>query len=67
MSCALDERSAMARRLFIIEDLFTVPQHGLVVLPGIVPEGDEEFRVGDSWILSGPTDQHCSIELADSS
>jgi hypothetical protein len=44
----------MARLLFIIEDRFTVRGRGVVVLPGIVPQGDERFRVGDTVELRKP-------------
>jgi hypothetical protein len=36
----------MARRLFTVEDTF-VFERGLILVPGIVEEGNERFRVGD--------------------
>jgi hypothetical protein len=44
----------MARRLFVVEDRFVVPGRGLVLVPGIIPEGDERFRVGDRITLRPP-------------
>jgi translation elongation factor EF-Tu-like GTPase len=44
----------MARRLFIVEDAFFIKGRGLVTVPGIVPEGDERFRVGDPILLKRP-------------
>jgi hypothetical protein len=41
----------MARRLFTIEDTFLIKGRGLVLFPGIVPEGDERFHVGDPILL----------------
>jgi translation elongation factor EF-Tu-like GTPase len=44
----------MARRLFTVEDTFTVRGRGLVFVPGIVPQGDERFKVGDPIVLRLP-------------
>ena len=44
----------MARRLFTVENTFVISGRGLVTLPGIVPEGDELFRVGDTLRLRRP-------------
>ena len=44
----------MARRLFTVEDTFSIRGRGLVLVPGIVPEGDERFRVGDRITLRRP-------------
>jgi hypothetical protein len=44
----------MARRLFTIEDRFMIEGHGLVPLPGIVPESEERFRVGNLILLKRP-------------
>jgi hypothetical protein len=44
----------MARQLFIVEDTFVIKGRGLVPVPGIVPQGDERFRVGDSILLKRP-------------
>jgi hypothetical protein len=44
----------MARRLFTIEDTFLITGSGLVPVPGIVPQGDERFRVGDPILLKRP-------------
>ena len=44
----------MARRLFVVEDTFMIKGRGLVPIPGIIPEGDECFRVGDPILLKRP-------------
>ncbi len=44
----------MARHLFTVEDAFTIRGRGLILVPGIVPEGDERFRVGDRISLRKP-------------
>ena len=36
----------MGRRLFVVEDTFTIKGRGQVLVPGILPEGDECFRAG---------------------
>lgn len=41
----------MARRLFTVEDTFEIRGRGLILVPGIIPEGDERFRVGDRITL----------------
>jgi hypothetical protein len=38
---------ATARCLFVVSDTFAIKGRGLVLIPGIKPEGDERFRVGD--------------------
>jgi hypothetical protein len=44
----------MARRLFIVEDTFMIKGRGLVPVPGIVPQGEERFCVGDPILLKRP-------------
>jgi translation elongation factor EF-Tu-like GTPase len=44
----------MARRLFVVEDSFLIKGRGLVPVPGIVPRGDERFRVGDHIVIRRP-------------
>jgi len=44
----------MARRLFVVEDTFYIKGRGLVPVPGIVPEGEERFQVGDPISLKRP-------------
>jgi len=44
----------MARRLFVVEDTFLIRGRGLVPIPGIVPQEDECFRVGDPIRLKRP-------------
>ncbi len=44
----------MARRLFVVEDTFWIKGRGLIPVPGIVPQGDERFRVGDPIVIERP-------------
>jgi hypothetical protein len=44
----------MTRRLLTVESTFEITGRGLVLVPGIVPEGDEHFRVGDPIQLKTP-------------
>jgi hypothetical protein len=44
----------MARRLFTVEFTFLIRDRGLVLVPGIIPEGEERFRVGDPIALRRP-------------
>jgi hypothetical protein len=44
----------MSRRLFVVEDRFEIRGRGLVLVPGINPEGDERFRVGERIALRKP-------------
>jgi hypothetical protein len=53
----------MSRCLFIVENTFTVPGHGLVLCPGIVPEGNERFRVGDRLSLKTPDGNERELQI----
>ena len=44
----------MPRLLFKVDDTFLIRARGLVLVPGIVPVGDERFRIGDSLRLKRP-------------
>ena len=44
----------MARRLFVVEDTFSLKDRRLVPVPGILPESEERFRVGDPIQLRRP-------------
>jgi hypothetical protein len=44
----------MSRHLFTVEDTFTIKGRGTVLVPGIVPEGEERFRIGDALRLRRP-------------
>ncbi len=44
----------MGRMLFKVEHCFEIRNHGVVILPGIVPQGYQRFRVGDSLELRRP-------------
>jgi hypothetical protein len=48
----------MARRLFVVEDTFFIKGRGLVPVPGIVPQAEERFRVGDPIVLKRPDGSH---------
>ncbi len=44
----------MARLLFVVEATFLIEGRGLVLCPGIIPEGDERFSAGDFVQLRRP-------------
>jgi hypothetical protein len=44
----------MGRMLFKVEHCFAIRNRGVVMLPGIVPQGNERVRVGDSLQLRRP-------------
>jgi hypothetical protein len=44
----------MARKLFIVEAVFAIEGRGVILAPGIVPEGSEKFRAGDAIELRLP-------------
>jgi hypothetical protein len=44
----------MPRLLFKVEDTFLIRARGVVLVPGIVPVGDEGFRIGDGLRLKRP-------------
>ncbi len=44
----------MSRHLFTVEDTFTIRGRGTILVPGIVPEGDGRFRIGDALRLRRP-------------
>jgi len=48
------EEESMGRRLFVVEGTFAIKGRGLVLVPGILPEGDERIRAGDLIELRKP-------------
>ena len=46
----------MARLLFVVEDTFFIKGRGLVLVPGIVPQGEE--RIGDTLVFKRPDGSH---------
>ena len=44
----------VARKLFVVQDTILIKGRGVAALPGIVPEGEERFRVGEPIILKRP-------------
>jgi len=44
----------LAQRLFTVTGTFTIPGRGIVLLPGLLPSGDERFKVGDPVLLRHP-------------
>jgi hypothetical protein len=44
----------MTRRLFTVEAVCLLRGRDLVLVPGIIPEGEERFRVGDPITLRRP-------------
>lgn len=44
----------MARRLIFVEDTFFIKGRGLILTPGIIPQREERFCVGDPILLRRP-------------
>ena len=44
----------MSRLLFVVEDSFLIKGRGLVPVPGIIPQGEERFRIGDPILFKRP-------------
>lgn len=53
----------MPRCLFKVEDTFLIAGRGLVPIPGIIPIGDERFRVGDPILLKRPNGSTISTNI----
>jgi hypothetical protein len=53
----------MGRCLFVVEDTFLIRGRGLVPVPGIIPEGEERFRVGDRIMLKRPDGSEMEWEI----
>jgi hypothetical protein len=54
----------MARKLFTVEDTFTIRGRGTVLVPGLVPESDERFRIGDSLRLVHPDGSELVVAIS---
>jgi hypothetical protein len=54
----------MARKLFNVEDFFSIKGRGTVLLPGLVPEGDERFRIGDLLRLWRPDGSELQVAIS---
>ena len=50
----LISQCSMARHLFTVSYSLAIRNRGVVILPGIIPVGDERFRVGDPLLLKRP-------------
>jgi translation elongation factor EF-Tu-like GTPase len=44
----------MTRLLIIVEDVFVIEGRGIVLVPGIIPQGEERFHSGDPVTLKRP-------------
>ena len=53
-----------ARCLFIISDTFIIKGWGIALVPGIKPEGDERFRVGDTVELRKPDGTVARVKIS---
>jgi hypothetical protein len=53
----------MARRLFTVEEVFTIHWRGTILVPGIVPEGDERFHIGDTLRLRRPDESELLVTI----
>lgn len=50
----VSKRKMSPRKLFTVEDTCLIMGLGLVPVPGIIPRGEERFRVGDPILLTRP-------------
>jgi hypothetical protein len=55
----------MVRRLFTVEDVVAIKERRVVLFPGIVPEGDERFRIGDAIELRFADGDSRRVSIAD--
>jgi hypothetical protein len=53
----------MARRLCTVEDTFLIKGRGLLPVPGIAPQGEERFRIGDPILLKRPDGSSLSCQI----
>ena len=54
----------MNRLLFVVEDTFDIPERGVVAAPGIIPEDDECFRIGDRLRVKRPDGSSLDTSIA---
>lgn len=54
----------MGRHLFTVEDRFVIRQRGMIITPGVVPQAEELFRVGDPLELRRPDGTSLRVTLA---
>ncbi|REJ70122.1 MAG: hypothetical protein DWQ31_02595 [Planctomycetota bacterium] len=52
------------RRLITVEDTVFVEGHGVALIPGLVPEGDENFQSGDAIELRLPNGNETRTHIA---
>ena len=55
---------SMPRLLFKVDDTFLIRGRGLVLVPGIVPVGDERFRRDDALRLKRPDGSEVETTIA---
>jgi len=53
----------MSRHLFTVEDTFLIRGRGLVLVPGIIPRGEERFRAGDPIALVMPDGSSARVNI----
>jgi hypothetical protein len=53
----------VARKVFTVSETFTIRGRGVVLLPGLVPIGEERFRIGDSLLLKPPTGEDTHVVI----
>jgi len=55
---------ATPRCLFVVSHTFSITGRGLVLVPGIKPEGDEQFRIGDVVELRKPGNAVARVKIS---
>jgi hypothetical protein len=53
----------MARKLFSVEEVFTVHHRGTMLLPGLTPQADERFSIGDLLLLRRPDGSEVQVNI----
>jgi hypothetical protein len=56
--------SANPRCLFTVTNTFLIQGRGIVLMPGIIPQRDERFRVGDFVELRRPDNSIVRVQIA---
>jgi len=54
----------MARKLFLVEETFTVQRRGTILLPGLAPEDQERSGIGDPLRLLRPDGSELRVAIA---
>lgn len=51
------------RKLFVVERVSTVEKHGTVLAPGLIPQSNENFRIGSEILLRRPDGTELRVSI----